>query len=151
MPPRRAPLVPRAARTADAPALARLYLAGRPPEDWLGPELALAVAETLIGRHAVRVLEGGQGIIGYVGWGDGVLRHLFIDTAHRGQGHGGRLLGLAKAANARLVLHLPAAHAAARAFYLRHGFVLAGGSPADEQNAFLSLAWERDEQEEMKS
>ncbi|MBE9603553.1 GNAT family N-acetyltransferase [Acetobacteraceae bacterium H6797] len=142
----------RQARPSDAPALARLYLSERPGLDWLGPETALALAETLIDRHMVRVATVERAVAGYIGWGDGVVRHLFIDPALRGQGLGTRLLVEAKAvSDGRLLLHVPASNHRARAFYRRHGFREEGSVAEDEQEAFIRLCWVREEQEGSKS
>ena len=138
----------RQARASDAPALARLYLEERPGLDWLGPETAQALAETLIDRHMVRVATIQRVVAGYIGWGDGVVRHLFIDPALRGQGLGAQLLYQAKAeSDGRLVLHVPAASHRARAFYRRHGFREEAVVAEDEHEAFIRLLWVREEQE----
>lgn len=125
---------------ADAPALARLYLAARAAalpglrEAYTEAEVGEWLAATLMARHAVRVAEADGRPVGYIGFGRDAARgpmvlHLYCDPAWRRRGIGRRLLAEAEAAlGPRLALFCIARNAGARAFYESQGFRVAAAS-----------------------
>lgn len=124
----------RAGAAADAPALARIYLAARAAalpglrEAYTEAQVADWLAATLMARHAVRVAEQASAPAGYIGFGADprhgpMVLHLYLDPARRRRGIGSRLLAEATAElGHRLSLYCFARNTGARAFYAKHGF-----------------------------
>ena len=125
---------------ADAPDLARLFLAARAAampglrEAHTQAEVADWLAGTLMARHAVRVATEAGRPIGYVGFGRDpvhgpMVLHLYLDPTGQRRGIGSRLLAEAEAAlGPRLSLFCIARNNGARAFYESHGFRVAATS-----------------------
>lgn len=71
--------------------------------------------------------------IAFLGLGDGSIEALFVDPAHRGKGHGRRLVAHAQAVlRGDLVVDVNEGNAAARRFYEALGFVVVGRSAVDD-------------------
>lgn len=133
-------VVLRDATPGDALSLARLHRAARAAalpglrEVHSEAEVAHWLATTLMARHAVRVAADVDRPVGYVGHGldprhGPMVFHLYLDPAWWRRGLGSRLLGEALAAHGgRLSLFCIARNGAARRFYEKHGFRVAGTS-----------------------
>ncbi|WP_211187321.1 GNAT family N-acetyltransferase [Neoroseomonas marina] len=129
-----------AAGDADAPALARIFLAARAAalpglrEVHSAEEVAAWLASALMARQRVRMATVAGVPVGYVGFGLDAARgpmvfHLYIAPGWWRRGIGTRLLTEAEAAlGPRLSLFCIKRNTAARAFYERHGFRVAATS-----------------------
>ncbi len=87
--------------------------------------------------------DGGR-ILGFVGYKDDWLNHLYVSPAHWRRGVGGRLLAAAKKASPRLQLWTFQHNTSARAFYLAHGFEeceLTDGQENKEREPDVRMAW----------
>jgi RimJ/RimL family protein N-acetyltransferase len=147
----------RNAAAADAPALARIFLAARaaalPGLVEAHDEAAVAawLAGHLMARHRVRVAAVEGTPVGYAGFGHDpaqgpLLFHLYLAPAWRRRGIGSTLLAEALAAHGgRLSLRCLARNHAARAFYERHGFRATGfGDGAQTEEAEPDLLYRRE-------
>ena len=94
----------RAARSADADALARLFLAARRaampylPELHSDEETRWWMAEEIVRTHEVVVAELDGRVAGFAAFGDDLLAHLCVDPSEQGRGIGSALLERAKEA-----------------------------------------------------
>jgi GNAT superfamily N-acetyltransferase len=152
-----AAVVIRDAVVADAPALARLHAAARAAampglvevHDVAG--VAGWLAGALMARHTVRVATVDGVPVGCAGFGHDaahgpMLLHLYLDPAWQRRGIGSRLLAEAGAAlGPRLSLFCIARNKGARAFYERHGFLVAAmGDGAGTEEGEPDILYARD-------
>jgi ribosomal protein S18 acetylase RimI-like enzyme len=122
----------RAATSADAPALARLFRESRAAAmPWLpvlhapAEDLAWMAGQLADPARRAWVAEDGSGgaVLGFVVRRSAWIDHLYVHPGWRRRGLGSRLLALAAAAGPPpLRLHVFEKNHAARAFYERHGF-----------------------------
>jgi GNAT superfamily N-acetyltransferase len=120
----------RRAATADAEAVADVFLAAKAEMTYL-PDLHTA-AETRrwIGNHVLRdlevwVAEDDGRVVGFAALGDDLLEHLYVHPRAQNEGVGAMLLTIAKEQRPRgLRLWVFQKNVGARRFYERHGFAL---------------------------
>jgi len=147
----------RPATSADAEALARLYLATReaaepamPPQVHT-PEEVLAHTREILDRHEVWVAVGGrdEAAVGYAEVAGDWLNSLYVAPAHQRQGVGAALLALVKAQRPRgFALWVFESNRGARRFYRRHGLVElehTDGSGNEERAADVRMDWPGEE------
>ena len=85
-------------------------------------------------------------IVGFIAWRRGWVDHLYVDTAHTGQGIGSALLGQAMADQPALDLWAFQKNGNALAFYKRHGFRVVretNGRDNEQREPDLLLRFER--------
>ena len=141
----------RDATPADAPAVARLFLASRraflgylpmvhsdaATEAWLAARL---------GETDTLLAEKDGEIVGFLMRDGEDLDGLYLLPGHTGRGIGAALLARAQAATDRLTLYTFARNAGARRFYARHGFVEtdhSDGGRNEEGEPDVLMVWER--------
>ena len=82
----------------------------------------------------LHVVRGPTGeVLAFMGVAEGVVEMLFVHADHRGRGHGHRLLTHALTDHGATRVDVNEQNPQALAFYLRHGFRVAGRSPLDGQ------------------
>ena len=139
----------RPARTADAPAITRVFQAARDHSLAFLPNLHTGAED-----HAffARVVEGGgvtvaeaQGaVVAFLGRAGDEIDHLYVDPAHHRQGHGSALLTAAQASSERLELWVFQRNTGAIAFYEAHGFAIVAstdGAGNEEHEPDHRMAW----------
>nr|WP_304607991.1 acetyltransferase [Gordonia soli] len=89
------------------------------------------IAGEYLGAVALTVAEVDGRAVGFAGLADGTLEMLFVDDDHRGTGVGSALLADALRRHPDLAVDVNEQNPAAVAFYLRHGFTVAGRSATD--------------------
>jgi putative acetyltransferase len=102
-------------------------------------------AEYFLPQNEVWVWED-DGIVGYCGFQDDWLNHLYVDLARHRQGIGSALLNVAKAKSDQLNLWAFQRNVAAIAFYERNGFVLAettDGQGNEEKEPDARYVWRK--------
>jgi len=144
--------VVREATPADAPAIARLFTASRRAAmPWLrevhGEDATLAYFRDLVParRRVLVAVDGADRPLAFIAFGGGEVEHLYVAPDERGRGLGSRLLRLAQAGAPALELQVFQRNQAARAFYERHGFRLAGttdGAGNEEREPDARYRWE---------
>jgi len=142
----------REATSADAPAIARLFVASRRAAmPWLrevhGEDATLAYFRDLVParRRVLVAVDGADRPLAFIAFGGGEVEHLYVAPAAQGRGLGARLLGLAQARAASLELQVFQRNQPARAFYERHGFRLVGttdGAGNEEREPDARYRWE---------
>lgn len=85
-----------------------------------------------LARAALRVAEGPDGPVGFLGGSAGEVDMLFVDPPVHGRGAGTALLHDAAAHHPVLTLDVNEQNPAARDWYARRGFVETGRSETDE-------------------
>ncbi|MCI0689302.1 MAG: GNAT family N-acetyltransferase [Sporichthyaceae bacterium] len=143
----------RAGRAADGPALVEVFHRSRAAAmPWL-PVLHSAeedsrwMADNVLGRHQVWVADTAGGPVGFCAVLGDLLGHIYVHPNWQGRGVGSALLKAARAGHDRLELWVFQRNERARAFYLRHGFVLAeltDGSRNEERTPDARYAWVAD-------
>ncbi|MBX3481661.1 MAG: GNAT family N-acetyltransferase [Caulobacter sp.] len=145
-------MTPRPARPDDAAAIARLHrLSMFTAMPWLAdihtPQEDLAFfRDVVLPAQTVRVVDGEGGLWAYAAWHEGWLNQLYVHPDHLGEGHGSRLLELAKAEAGSLQLWAFQRNARARAFYEAKGFRLVrltDGSGNEEREPDVLYSWSR--------
>ncbi len=124
----------RPANGADAGALTAIFLAARRASMAYLPTLHTDdqtrwwVEHVVLARSRVlvAVLDGAP--VGFAALGQATLEHLYVAPGAQSRGVGAALVTAAQASGRRLVLHVFEQNMDARRFYLRHGFVVTGGS-----------------------
>jgi GNAT superfamily N-acetyltransferase len=144
-------MILRAATSADAPAIAELFLASRRaalpylPELHTDAETHDWVASHLLATHEVAVADVDGRVAGFAALEAGLLGHLYVDTEHQGTGVGSELLAWAKTRRPDgLELWTFQRNEAARRFYERRGFrvvELTDGSRNEERERDVRYAW----------
>ncbi len=115
---------------SDADAVADVFLAALAemtylPELYTEEETRTFINEVLLPNNEVWVAIEDGGLVGFVGFGDGSLRHLWVLPRSQGQGVGTALLLLAmEHCPAGLRLSVYQKNVGARRLYERHGFQL---------------------------
>ena len=95
------------------------------PELYTEAESRAFVEQVLLPNNEVWVAEQDGAVIGFVGFGDGSVRHLWIQPDHQNQGAGTALLNVAKTCCPKgLRLTVYQQNMGARRLYERHGFTL---------------------------
>jgi ribosomal protein S18 acetylase RimI-like enzyme len=150
-----APVSLRAARAADAPALARLFAASRRaatpwlPVLWTAEQELAWMSDTVLPARGGTVAEAGGGeVVGFVARRGGWIGHLYLAPGRRRRGVGSALLEVAVAGGGApapaLRLHAFARNAAACAFYGRRGFrAVAESDGSDNEEREPSVVYER--------
>ena len=144
-------MILRAATSADAPAIAELFLASRRaalpylPELHTDAETHEWIALHLLATHEVTVAEVDGRITGFAALEAGLLGHLYVDPEHQGTGVGSELLAWAKTRRPDgLELWTFQRNEGARRFYERRGFrevELTDGSRNEEREPDVRYAW----------
>ncbi len=144
-------MILRAATSADAPAIAELFLASRRaalpylPELHTDAETHEWIASRLLTTHEVAVAEIDGRIAGFAALEAGMLGHLYVHPEHQGTGVGSELLAWAKTRRPDgLELWTFQRNEAARRFYERRGFrevELTDGSRNEEREPDVRYAW----------
>src|SRR5436190_6585482 len=115
---------------SDADAVADVFLAALAemtylPELYTEQETRTFITEVLLPNNEVWVAIKDGDLVGFVGFGDGSLRHLWVFPRSQGQGVGTALLSLAmERCPAGLQLSVYQQNVGARRLYERHGFHL---------------------------
>jgi GNAT superfamily N-acetyltransferase len=121
----------RAVESSDVAAIAEVYLSALSgmtylPRLYSDVEARDFITDVLIPNHEVWVAEESGRVIGFAGFADGFLRHLWVRPADQNQGVGTALLKLAMArCSGGLQLWVFQKNAGARRLYERNGFRLA--------------------------
>lgn len=145
-------MIPRLARPEDAPAIAalhrlRLFTAMPGLADIHTPEEDLVFfRNVMLPAQTVWVIDGEAGLIGYAAWTEGWLNHLYVHPDRLGEGHGSRLLAMAKADGDSLQLWAFQRNDRARAFYEARGFTavrMTDGAGNEEREPDVLYAWSR--------
>ena len=96
------------------------------PELYTEAETRTFIRDGLLPNNEVWVAEQGGRVIGFVGLGEDVLRHLWVEPEAQNRGVGTALLALAKERRpSGLRLSVFQKNVGARRLYERHGFTLA--------------------------
>ena len=144
----------RAARPADAPAIARLIRQSKADAmPWLAVPHTLDeddgwVAGVLLPRYDVRVAASGADddvLLGVIALSPGWIEHLYIATSQQGRGWGSRMLRLAQTETTEpLQLWAFQRNTRARDFYERRGFVEVRRTDGDneEREPDVLYRWE---------
>jgi GNAT superfamily N-acetyltransferase len=135
----------------DAPALARIHLAARsaagdafPPAVHPDEEYLPHLLADVLPRADVRIARQGGEPVGLLVLEGDLLADLYVAPAAQGRGVGTALLEHAKRLRpSGLRLWVFVSNTPARAFYARHGFVVAGGTEGDNEEGApdLLLRW----------
>ncbi len=108
-------------------------------------DVARHYREHVMATCAVTVAEVDGAVAGFVAVdGEGYVGGLYLAPEARGRGIGAALLDVAKAARPEgLMLWAFVANAAARRFYAREGFVVAGGTEGENEEGLpdVLLTW----------
>ncbi|MGR3453659.1 N-acetyltransferase family protein [Pseudooceanicola sp.] len=140
----------RPARPLDAGAMAGILSGFIDETEWM-PRIhsraeEVAFADTLIDRGWTTVAIHGGRVAGFLAQAGEEIHALYLAPGARGLGIGTRLLGAAKAGNARLSLWCFQANRTAREFYRARGFhemTRTDGTGNDEGLPDIRLVWER--------
>jgi GNAT superfamily N-acetyltransferase len=140
----------RAARSADAPAVAAVFLAARREMRYLPvlhtDEDTGRFFATVVATRRVEVAEDPSGVIGFAAVHDGWLEHLYVRPGAQGAGVGGRLMAWAKEALPDGVdLWVFEPNTRARAFYAAHGLrevLRTDGSGNEERVPDVQMRWD---------
>ena len=122
-------MILRPARAADAQAIAIVHRTAMHVSLSFLPELHTPeedlayFADRFLPANSVWVAEAGDKVVGYIGFDDAMINHLYILPEHQGQGIGARLLDKALADGRTKRLWTFQANLRARAFYEARGFV----------------------------
>jgi GNAT superfamily N-acetyltransferase len=135
----------------DAPALARIHLRARaaageafPPSVHADEEYLPHLLRDVLPHAEVWLARTADGPVGMLVLEEDLLADLYVDPVAQRSGVGSALLEHAKALRpGGLRLWVFVTNAPARAFYARHGFVVAGGTDGDNEEAApdLLLRW----------
>jgi ribosomal protein S18 acetylase RimI-like enzyme len=141
----------RRAERGDANALADVFLAALEEMTYL-PKLHTEaetrdfIRDVLLVHNEVWVAEEGGRVVGFVGIGDGMVRHLWVHPDAQNRGVGTALLTLAKRrCPGRLRLWVFQKNVGARRFYERHGFCLVeltDGADNEEREPDALYEWQ---------
>ena len=145
------PVVLRAARPADAAAIAGVWLrsfnAALPTVRRAHPDKAVLgwISNVLLPGHDVWVAEADGAVVGMLALSEGWLDQLYLDPVWRGRGIGVRLLALARRRQpSGLQLWTFQVNEPARRFYERHGFVAVewtDGARNEEREPDVRYVW----------
>ena len=115
------------------------------PELYTDDETRTFIRDVLLPNNEVWVAEDAGRVIGFVGLGDDVIRHLWVHSDHQNRGAGTALLALAKERRAGgLQLRVFQQNVGARRLYERSGFTLTGladGSGNEEREPEAFYEW----------
>jgi ribosomal protein S18 acetylase RimI-like enzyme len=115
------------------------------PELYTEDETRKFIREVLLPKNEVWVAEEAEELVGFVGFGDGSLRHLWVRTDNQNQGVGTALLNVAKErCPGGLKLRVFQRNSGARRLYERNGFTLVeltDGSSNEENEPEARYAW----------
>jgi ribosomal protein S18 acetylase RimI-like enzyme len=120
----------RPARSIDADAITDVFLSALSgmtylPQMYTDDETRTFIKDVLLPNNEVWVAEEGDDAVGFVGFGDGFIRHLWVQRASQGQGIGTALLKVAMdRCPDGLQLWVFQKNTGARHLYERHGFEL---------------------------
>jgi GNAT superfamily N-acetyltransferase len=144
-------MILRAATSADATAIAELFIASFRaalpflPELHTDAETHDWVASHLLATHEVAVAEIDGRVVGFAALDAGLLGQLYVHPAHQGAGVGSELLAWAKSRRPDgLELWTFQRNEAARRFYERRGFravELTDGSGNEEREPDVRYVW----------
>jgi ribosomal protein S18 acetylase RimI-like enzyme len=122
-------MVARRAQAGDEDEIADVYVAALSGMTYI-PEYTdeqnrSFIRDVMLPNNEVWVAEEDGAIVGFVGLGDGRVRHLWIEPEHQNHGIGTTLLNVAKQRSPEgLDLWVFQRNVGARRFYERHGFAL---------------------------
>ena len=120
----------RRAQAGDDDEIAAVYIAALGgmtylPNVYTDEENRSFIRDVMLPNNEVWVAEEDGVIVGFTGFGDGRVRHLWIEPEHQNHGIGTTLLDVAKQGSpGGLDLWVFQRNAGARRFYERHGFEL---------------------------
>jgi GNAT superfamily N-acetyltransferase len=149
----------RRAVSADAPTIARVYLASRADalpglrKAHTDAEVRDWIARVLLPRDIVWVAEFAGAILGFIAIHAGWVEQLYVSPGTYRQGIGTALLAIAKSESpSGLRLFCFQRNSRARAFYEAHGFTavkFSDGSSNEEQEPDIEYVWAGDYNEPM--
>jgi ribosomal protein S18 acetylase RimI-like enzyme len=106
------------------------------PELYTENETREFIRDVLLPNNEVWVAEEAEMLLGFVGFGDGSLRHLWVRTDSQNKGIGTALLDIAKERCPEgLQLRVFQQNSGARRLYERNGFTLVGLTDGDSNEA----------------
>ena len=115
------------------------------PELYTEDETRDFIRDVLLPNNEVWVAEGAEVLVGFVGFGDGSLRHLWVRTDNQSMGVGTALLKIAKEhCPEGLQLKVFQRNSGARRLYERNGFSLVeltDGSSNEEHEPEARYVW----------
>jgi len=122
-------------RAASVPAI--------PPPVHSDDELRTWFQDVVLPTKEVWVAEAGGDVVALLLPADDCIDQLYVDPDHIGGGFGGELMGLGKKQRpAGLELWTFEANVRARRFYERHGFVVTGATPGDNEEGAPDVRYE---------
>jgi ribosomal protein S18 acetylase RimI-like enzyme len=140
----------RAARSDDADAITNVFLSALSgmtylPQLYSDEETRTFIEDVLLPNNEVWVAEEGGDVVGFAGFSDGFLRHLWVQRSWQGQGVGTALLKVAMdRCRDGLQLWVFQKNTGARRLYERHGFELAeltNGERNEEHEPDARYVW----------
>jgi ribosomal protein S18 acetylase RimI-like enzyme len=140
----------RLAQPNDTDAVADVYLSAISgmtylPELYTEDETREFIRHVLLPNNEVWVAEEAEELVGFVGFGDGSLRHLWVRTDNQNMGIGTALLDIAKERCPEgLKLRVFQQNSGARRLYERNGFslvALTDGSSNEEHEPEARYVW----------
>ena len=140
----------RVAVPSDSEAVADVFLSGLNgmtylPRLYTAEETRAFVQDVLLPNNEVWVAEEAGRVVGFAGFGDGFLRHLWVQRAFQGRGIGTALLSIVMDRYPDgLQLWVYQRNTGARRLYERHGFELAeltGGERNQEHEPEARYVW----------
>ena len=140
-------------RPTETDAVADVYLSAISgmtylPELYTEDETREFIRNVLLPNNEVWVAKDADELLGFVGFGDGTLRHLWVRTDYQNMGVGTALLNLAKERCPEgLQLKVFQQNSGARRFYERNGFSLVeltDGSSNEEHEPEARYVWSQE-------
>jgi GNAT superfamily N-acetyltransferase len=140
----------RAARSDDADAITNVFLSALSgmtylPQLYSDEETRTFIEDVLLPNNEVWVAEEVGDVVGFAGFSDGFLRHLWVQLSWQGQGVGTALLKVAMdRCRDGLQLWVFQKNSGARRLYERHGFELAeltNGERNEEHEPDARYVW----------
>jgi ribosomal protein S18 acetylase RimI-like enzyme len=140
-------------RPTETDAVADVYLSAISgmtylPELYTEDETREFIRNVLLPNDEVWVAKDADELLGFVGFGDGTLRHLWVRTDYQNMGVGTALLNLAKERCPEgLQLKVFQQNSGARRFYERNGFSLVeltDGSSNEEHEPEARYVWSQE-------